>query len=159
VTGEPDWTKEDPNLERIALTDREWNRQQVSFPKNSPHVEVIGGDGFERENIYSLEIAKNCLNAGLWEVLLFTEESGKKKLYYQNWFTFPLGHYKNVFEHNTGVSYLKHWYKLEHWSDPEGTFIDLDKLRSVKSESTRGANSTTHSPSLPRENKQENAEQ
>jgi hypothetical protein len=29
---EPYWTKRDPNLERIALTDRQWNRQQVSFP-------------------------------------------------------------------------------------------------------------------------------
>ncbi len=32
---EPEWTKSDPNLERIALTDRQWNRQQVSFDPKS----------------------------------------------------------------------------------------------------------------------------
>ena len=42
-------------------------------------------------------------------------------MYYQGWFTFPLGHYKDVFEHNTGLPYSKHWYYLEHWFDPAGT--------------------------------------
>ena len=130
----PEWTKEDAHLERIALTDRQWNRQQVRFDPHSPHVEVSGGDGFERDHLYSAELAKNCLNAGLWEVLLFTQENGHKALYYQNWFTFPLGHYKRVFEQNTGISYWNHWYKLEHWSDPRGTPVPLDGLRKVTNE-------------------------
>lgn len=131
---EPEWTKRDPNLERIALTDRQWNRQQVAFDPDSDRVEVTGGDGFEKRHIYSAELAKNCLNAGLWEALLFTHEKGQKALYYQNWFTFPLGHYRRIFERNTQVSYRKHWYKLEHWSDPAGTPVDLEKLRIVEGE-------------------------
>lgn len=131
---EPEWTRGDPNLERIALIDRQWNRQQVSFPLNSDDLEVTGGDGFERGHLYSAELSKNCLNAGLWETLLFTHENGQKALYYQNWFTFPLGHYKRIFESNTRTSYRKHWYKLEHWSDPSGTPVDLEKLREVKTE-------------------------
>jgi len=131
---EPEWTKTDSDLERIAFTDRQWNRQQVSFDPTSDHIEITGGNGFEKENLYSVELAKNCLNAGLWEVLLFTKEKGNKTLYYQNWFRFPLGHYKNIFEHNTGVSYLKHWYKLEHWSNPQGTPINVEKLRRVLKE-------------------------
>ena len=137
--GEPEWTKGDRGLERIALTDRQWNRQQVRFPADSPHLEVKGGDGFEKANLVSAELAKNCLNAGLWEVLLFSSENGSKKLYYQSWFAFPLGHYKHIFEHNTGVSYWNHWYKLEHWSDPVGTPVRLDKLRSVTREFTAEA--------------------
>src|SRR5207249_4462928 len=43
---EPDWTKGDSSLERIALTDRQWNRQQVSFDRESPHVRITGGNGF-----------------------------------------------------------------------------------------------------------------
>ena len=74
--GEPAWTRGDPNLERIALTDRQWNRQQVRFDPHSPQVEVSGGDGFEKANLDSAELAKNCLNAGLWEVLLFVRENG-----------------------------------------------------------------------------------
>jgi hypothetical protein len=130
--GLPAWTKGDDGLRRIALTDRQWNRQQVQFGgPGGPHVEVAGGDGWERENLSSAELAKNCLNAGLWEVLLFNREGGNKVLYYQGWFTFPLGHYADVFEHNTGLPYWRHWYYLEHWFDPAGTPVALDQLRQV----------------------------
>jgi len=74
------------------------------------------------------------LNAGLWEVLLYTTEEGKKSLYYQGWFTFPLGHYKELFEKYNDVSYWKHWHRLEHWSDPEGTQVHLKTLRAVVNE-------------------------
>lgn len=132
--GLPDWAKEDSGLRRIALTDRQWNRQQVRFDPASSHVEVTGGDGFEKDHLYSTELAKNCLNAGLWEVLLFVKEGNSKALYYQGWFTFPLGHYQNIFEHNTGLSYWDHWYYLEHWFDPAGTPVPMGKLRRVDAE-------------------------
>jgi hypothetical protein len=132
--GEPEWTKKDPHLERIALTDRQWNRQQVRFERNSPHLEVSGGNGFETDNLFTAELAKNCLNAGLWEVVLTVKENDRKAAYYHGWFTFPLGHYRDLFEHNTGLSYWDHWYKLEHWSDPAGIPVKLDGLRSAKFE-------------------------
>ena len=130
----PEWTKTDLNLEIISLVDREWNRQQVSFPIDSPHIEVTGGDGFEKNHIFSAELARNCLNAGLWEVQLYTKENGKKALYYQGWFEFPLGHYKEIFEAKNGISYWNHWYRLEHWVDPEGLKVELSKLREVITE-------------------------
>jgi hypothetical protein len=74
---EPSWTKGNRNLERIALIDRQWNRQQVSFARGSKHLEVSGGNGFERDNLVEADLAKNCLNAGLWEVLLFNREDGQ----------------------------------------------------------------------------------
>lgn len=119
---------------RIALTDRQWNRQQVAFPADSPQIEISGGDGFEMQQLHSAELAKNCLNAGLWEVLLFSKGTDGKELYYQGWFTFPLGHYRRIFERNTGLDYSDHWYYLEHWFDPAGTVIDLAGLRSVEFE-------------------------
>jgi hypothetical protein len=130
----PTWVRDEPNLEFIALSDREWNRQQVSFTKESPHVEIIGGDGFEEEQISSIALARNCLNAGLWELLLFTEESHEKSLYYQGWFNFPLGHYKEIFEDMNQTSYWWHWHRLEHWVDPQGTPVNLSHLRDVISE-------------------------
>jgi hypothetical protein len=130
----PAWTKKDPGLEVIALTDREWNRQQVSFPANSANIEISGGDGFEKQNLVEIALANNCLNAGYWEVLLFTKESNNKSLYYQGWFTFPMGHYKNVFEKNNNISYWKHWWRLEHWQDPSGTVVNTDLLRKVVNE-------------------------
>ncbi|MCR9191693.1 MAG: hypothetical protein NXI01_03445 [Gammaproteobacteria bacterium] len=127
----PAWIKQDPNLTRISLTDRQWNRQQVSFEKNSPWIEVIGGDGFEKNHLYQADLAKNCLNAGLWEILLYNKENDKKTLFYQGWFTFPLGYYKEIFEHNTGLHYLNNWFYLEHWFDPENTVVNLDELRKI----------------------------
>lgn len=127
----PEWVKGDESLEIIALVDQEWNRQQVRFNPHSEHIEISGGDGFEEDHINSLELARNCLNAGLWEVMLYTREGGKKALYYQGWFTFPLGHYKEIFEKKNDVSYWSHWYRLEHWCDPEGTKLDLNQLRTV----------------------------
>jgi len=132
----PSWTKDDAGLRRIALTDRQWNRQQVAFGSPADgRVEISGGNGTEVANLYSAELAKNCLNAGLWEVLLSFKEDGQKKMYYQGWFTFPLGYYKDVFESNTGLSYASHWYYLEHWFDPAGTPLALGKLRDVIHES------------------------
>jgi hypothetical protein len=40
-----------------------------------------------------------------WEVLLFVRENDAKALYYHGWFTFPMGHYRNIFERNTGMPY------------------------------------------------------
>lgn len=127
----PTCIKNNPDLVRISLTDRQWNRQQVSFDVHSPHLNVTGGDGFEKNNLYQAELAKNCLNAGLWEVVLFNQENNRTTLFYQGWFTFPLGHYKTVFEKNTGLAYRNHWYYLEHWFDPEGTTVNVDRLRDV----------------------------
>ena len=132
--GQPEWTKDDDNLETIALVDRQWNRQQVSFPPDSEHVEITGGDGFEKQHMHSLALSKNCLNAGLWEVLLFEKVDDGKEMYYQGWFDFPLGHYREIVEHNADVDYRDHWYRLEHWWDPTGTPVDLGKLREVVAE-------------------------
>jgi hypothetical protein len=121
------WGRGDPALTRIAWSERQWNRQQVQFEVGSAHVEVTGGDGFETSRIVSAELAKNCPNAGLWEVHLYVKEGDAKALYYHGWFTFPLGHYRGIFEANTGVSYLRHWCYLEHWASPEGQPVSLDK--------------------------------
>ena len=131
----PEWAKKDRGLEVIAFTDREWNRQQVSFPVDSEHIEVIGGDGFEKQNLAEVALARNCLNAGLWEIILSTkDEDGNKAGYYQGWFNLPMGYYKDVFENINNMSYWKHWWKLEHWQDPTGTVTNVNLLRKVVNE-------------------------
>lgn len=136
--GLPNWARNSNGNLRIALTDRGWNRQQVSFPV-AQFIQVAGGDGSEKNNLYSAELAKNCLNAGLWEVQLYTFEAGEKKLYYHGWFTFPLGFYKQLFEFNTKLSYWKTWYYLEHWVNPAGLKLNLSELRQVKHEKSVSA--------------------
>ena len=149
--GVPEWTLGDEGLVRIALTDREWNRQQVQFPGPAAttasedldaigRVSIVGGDGWEAANCTVASLAKNCLNGGLWEVLLFHhDDDGRKQMFYQGWYTFPMGHYARLVERNTGLTYRDHWYKLEHWDDPAGTVVNLDGLRTVQSETTLDA--------------------
>lgn len=134
ATSQPRWTRQHPGNQTIALTDREWNRQQVAFDPHSQRVHITGGDGWEATNLYSAEIAKNCLNAGLWEIQLFTHEGGNKAEYYHGWFTFPLGHYRQLVELNSGVRFGDIWSRLEHWRNPEGTRLDLSGLRTVRNE-------------------------
>lgn len=135
VAAVPPWVKSDKDLIRVGLIDREWNRQQVSFRRGSPYVRVHeGGDGFEQRKLSRVDLARNCLNAGLWELLLFTTEDGQERLYDHVWFTFPLGLYKNLFERVNGLSYWDYWWSLEHWVDPAGTPIRLDRLRTVERE-------------------------
>ncbi|MCH9689926.1 MAG: hypothetical protein K0U24_04230 [Gammaproteobacteria bacterium] len=127
----PSWVKNNNALTRIALTDRQWNRQQVIFNRDVINIEITGGDGVEKKQVYQAHLAKNCLNAGLWEVLLYSKEKHKKTLLYQGWFTFPVGHYKTMFTQNTGLSYWKHAAYLEHWITPESLQVDVGKLREV----------------------------
>lgn len=134
IPAAPNSVRGDPNLEKITLVEREWNRQQASFTPTSPHIQITGGDGFETHNTLTLELSRNCLNAGLWEILLFENTNGQKQLYYQGWFTLPLGLYKQLFETLNQTSYWNHWYRLEHWRDPEGTPVDLNRLRTVSTE-------------------------
>jgi hypothetical protein len=126
VPVQPDWIGGDRDLERIFYTEREWNRQQVAF-----NADVEGGDGYERENLVSMELVNNSLEAGLWEVLLFV---GKGKLLYQGWFRLPLGHYQDLFDRLNPVSYWSQALRLERWSDPTGTPVRLERLREVELE-------------------------
>lgn len=135
VAAVPPWVKADLGLTKIGLIDREWNRQQVRFARHSTHVQVHeGGDGFEQRALTRVDLARNCLNAGLWELLLFTTEDGEERVYEHLWFTFPLGLYKQVFERVNDLSYWSYWWSLEHWVDPSGTAIRLDRLRTIEQE-------------------------
>lgn len=135
VAAVPAWLPKDRNLTRIGLIDREWNRQQVSFRRTSKQLRVRpGGDGFETRALSRVDLARNCLNAGLWELILFTTEEGEERAYEHLWFTFPLGQYKRIFERVNGLSYWDHWLSLEHWADPSGTPVPVEQLRSVVKE-------------------------
>lgn len=137
VAAVPPWVKSDSDLTKVGLVDREWNRQQVRFQRDSAYVRVhLDGDGFEQRALSRVDLARNCLNAGLWEILLFTVEDGEERVYEHAWFTFPLGLYKQLFEQVNGLSYWDYWWSLEHWVDPSGTPIRLDRLRMLEREWT-----------------------
>ncbi|WP_447979958.1 hypothetical protein [Candidatus Nitrospira bockiana] len=146
VAAVPPWAKSDADLTKIGLIDREWNRQQVQFSRDAFVQVHDGGDGFEQHRLSRVDLARNCLNAGLWELLLFTTEDGMERVYEHVWFTFPLGLYKHLFERVNGLSYWDHWWSLEHWVDPAGTPVRLDRIRTVEQERPVAPDVRWHEP-------------
>ncbi|MBK8517098.1 MAG: hypothetical protein IPL55_12710 [Saprospiraceae bacterium] len=58
--------KGDDYLTHITLINQEWNRNQVSFDRSEFNINIV-----DSKDITRLDIARNCLNAYLWEVILF----------------------------------------------------------------------------------------
>ncbi len=127
----PEWIRKDPYLTYVGLVNQEWNRQQVHFPKE--HFEIKGHEGLG-EHISRIDIARNCLNAGLWEVIMYKKEKGMEKPVYHGWFDFPVPLYSHLFEKVNGIPYEKYRKPLEKWVEPENKPIDLGILREVEKE-------------------------
>ena len=89
----PDLAGNDAVLRRIALSQREFNRNEVSLGP------VASAD--------DMKLANNCLRAGLWEVMLVKKVDGSNKLTFHGWFTFPREEYARLFEEVNGEKYAK----------------------------------------------------
>ncbi len=113
-------------LEHISLINQEWNRNQVKFSKGQFYTTY--------ERIVRADIARNCLNSYLWEMILYSEEDGKALPYDHVWFNFPGELYRELFEEKNGVPFSNYRKPLENWIDPESKFIDLNSFRSVEME-------------------------
>lgn len=119
----PNSVKGDDYLTYISIINQEWNRNQLRF---SPDQYSSSFDGIVR-----LDIARNCLNAYLWEIIIYIEEDGKSTPYTHGWFDFPHELYRQLFEAKNKVSFTKYQTPLENWVDPESKVVDLNKLRSI----------------------------
>ena len=117
-------------LSYIACINQEWNRNQV-------RVETGEFETTDKE-IVRVDVARNCLNAYLWEVIAYVTEHEKQVPYAHGWFNFPNELYAQLFEEKNGVAYSKYQKPLEDWVDPESQVIDLDQLRTSLSETPIG---------------------
>lgn len=113
-------------LSYIAIVNQEWNRQQVRF--DGGEFAVAGANP---QRIKRVDIARNCLNAYLWEVILFAEEDSLLKPYYHGWFDFPSDLYARLFEQRNDVAYATYREPLENWTTPEHLPVDLSSLRTA----------------------------
>lgn len=130
----PKHIKKDEYLTYIGIINLEWNRQQIRYDDGKGLWEVKG-DGYEKENLVRLDLARNCLNSGLWEIILFEkDENGVTKPYYHGWFDFPLDLYKQLFEAKTSLDYDQYKAHLENWTAPKKGKINLEVLRDVVSQ-------------------------
>ena len=107
------------SLIRLALIQREFNRNEVHHPLP---------DGVD------FSIANNCLERGLWEVKLARPESGKTVTFFHAWFTFPKGEYARLFRDANGFDYDAYDPLLASYPGVGGFRLPLDVLRTVRSE-------------------------
>ena len=119
-------------LTEIGLRNQEWNRHQVKFFEGQ--FKSIGENG-EASITKRIDLARNCLNAYLWEIITYAEEEGKLKPVYHGWFDFPHELYEELFnKRNPGIAYADHKSYLEEWVIPGREFIDFTKLRKIVGE-------------------------
>lgn len=121
----PNCVKSNPYLGEIALVNQEWNRNQVKFSKGEFKSSVA--------NISRLDLARNCLNAYLWEVIIYTTEEGNEVPIAHGWFNFPKELYANIFEKVNDLKYDDVKTPLENWIDPKSKVVDMNLLREVSS--------------------------
>lgn len=131
IPGVPEHIKQDAYLERIGIINQEWNRTQAAFGQGE--FKTSGG-GFEKDTLVRVDIARNCLNAGLWELVFFANQEGKEKPVYHGWFNFPLDLYAELFEQRNNIPYEKYKSMLENWVSPPSERVNLNILRRVDSE-------------------------
>ncbi len=120
----PEYIKSDEDLSYISCINQEWNRNQVKFIQGEFYTTIPGN--------VRLDLARNCLNAYLWEVILYIEEDGKTLPYAHGWFDFPHEMYGQLFEEKNNIPFVKYEAPLEEWIDAERKKIDLSLLRNIQ---------------------------
>ena len=117
----PEALKTDDYLSHISIVNQEWNRNQVKFVED----EFTSTDTI----ITRVDIARNCLNAYLWEVIFYTNEDGKELPVYHGWFDFPHDLYGKLFEKVNNVSFEDYRAEIENWQDPSHKVVNRKLLR------------------------------
>jgi hypothetical protein len=121
----PENIKSDEYLSYISCVNQEWNRNQVSFNTGEFLTTIT------TSKIVRVDLARNCLNAYLWEVILYVEEDGKVLPCAHGWFDFPHKMYAQLFEKKNNIPFAKYKEPLESWIDPVSKKVNLNLLRKV----------------------------
>ena len=123
----PEWIKGDKDLTYLAIVNQEWNRQQVKFLEGQF---LLKGKSKESTLIKRVDLARNCLNAYLWEIIGYAEkEDGSLAPAYHGWFNFPKDLYAQLFEKRNDLKYSEYQASLEEWVDPVNRMVDFEELR------------------------------
>ena len=128
----PSRLKDDEYLSLVAVVNQEWNRHQVKFDTSQF---TIGKTGDEHNITSRLDLARNCLNSGLWEVITFSGDDGNYAPLYHGWFNFPNKFYADLFREKNNIEFSTYADHLEQWKVFENKRMELGLLRIVDSES------------------------
>jgi len=117
----PNRVRNNDYLSYISCINQEWNRNQIK----------LSSEYFNSTDtrIKRIDISRNCLNAYLWEIIIYTEENGKVLPFAHGWFNFPKQMYAHLFESKNEIPFATYQKPLEDWIDPKSEYINLNQLR------------------------------
>ncbi|MCH2224250.1 MAG: hypothetical protein MK066_05720 [Crocinitomicaceae bacterium] len=125
----PRYAREDEYMSLVSIVNQEWNRNQVKWDGEDlvavTHKQLV----VNGELVTRVDIARNCLNAYLWEFFLYAEEDGKNKAFYHGWFDFPRELYRQLYEERNDIKFEKYAKYLENWVDPPSEKLDINLIR------------------------------
>lgn len=126
----PDYVKDD-YLTDLGIINAEWNRQQVKFVEGEFYISHLKEEG---KKTIRVDVARNCLNSYLWELITYAKEGDKKKALYHGWFDFPRGLYEELFDEVNAGKFTFEEYRafLVNYQDPASEVIQFDNLRVVE---------------------------
>lgn len=116
----PEHIKKDEYLSLLAVVNQEWNRNQVRFSTSDFRC----SDSL----ITRVDIARNCLNSYLWEIIVYRNEGDKILPYTHTWFDFPKGWYQKLFLLRNDIPFSKYSDYLENWKDPVSKELNFGLL-------------------------------
>jgi hypothetical protein len=122
----PKFVRNDQYLSFLSIVNQEWNRNQVQFSQK--HFQA------NNSKIVRIDIARNCLNAYLWEVIVYVQENNKVLPVYHTWFDFPKDLYAELFKKKNKIEINSFLPYLENWKNPKSQTVNLSKyLQKYKS--------------------------
>jgi len=130
----PEAVKADPFLAKVAVVNQEWNRQQVKFVLPDDRIAIAGKKLAQR--VDRVDLARNCLRSGLWEVFLFEKTSQGDRILYHGWFDFPLDTYAALYDRKNKVAFSTHADSLVKWKDLPSATVSYEHLRYVSGQQT-----------------------
>ncbi len=125
----PDYI-EDEYLKSIGIINAEWNRQQVKFIEKEFYISRHTEEGIKTVRV---DLARNCLNSYLWELITYAQEGDQTKPLYHGWFEFPRTFYEELFDEVNKGKLTFETYKdyLINYKDPASEVVNFRALRSV----------------------------
>jgi len=122
-------------LTRWFLSEREFNRQRVTFAAGSFHIDLSSGLKGYRQDQISVSLTNNCLGAGHWELAVaVVDENEESQKIYQGYFEFPKGAYADLVAQANTTPYMAQARTMEAWPGfrfLSGLPFDLASLRQV----------------------------
>ncbi|MCT4582119.1 MAG: hypothetical protein N4A35_11945 [Flavobacteriales bacterium] len=127
----PDYLVDD-YLKRIGIINAEWNRQQVQFVGDEFDISKHTTEG---KKTVRVDLARNCLNSYLWELITYAQEGEQQKPLYHGWFEFPRAFYEELFDEvNKGkLTFDEYKDYLINYQDLVSKEVNFKALRTINS--------------------------